>query len=171
MSQVIKTPLNEELANAVWPSFIKNVADKHGSAGSIGNRGEQKAIGMLTKEYNPKVIIDHSEDPLMQLIGIDLTMVMYDGVMTIDVKAGKTALYYDAKNYRWFLSIKDEWFLNSKRNEYIMNVGPKGDRYCLYRKQDMMNLIEAQPQLFKDGRYATELNMNDWPEWIRHNFT
>lgn len=168
---VIKTPLNEELANAVWPSFIQNVVHKHGNAGAIGSRGEVNAINLLQNDFNPKAIIDHSEDPLMQLLGIDLTMVTNDGVVTVDVKAGKTALYYDSKNKRWFLSIKDEWFLPSKRNEYIMNVGPKGDRYCLYKKENMIKLYLDHRNEFKEGRYALELDKDKWPAWIKHNFT
>ena len=171
MTQIMRTPLNEEIANAVWPTFIKNVVDKHGSAGSIGNRGEQNAIELLKNEFNPKAIIDHSEDPIMQLLGIDLTVVMYDGIMTIDVKSGRTALYYDSRNKRWFLSIKEEWFLPSKRNEYIMNVGPKGDRYCLYKKDQMYDYYKMNEGKFTHGRYALELDKRDWPNWIRHNFT
>lgn len=171
MLTVIKTPLNEEIANAVWPSFVQNVVHKHGSAGAIGSRGEVNAIKLLEQDFSPKAIIDHSEDPLMQLLGIDLTVVMYDGIMTVDVKAGRTALYYDSTNKRWFISLKDEWLLPSKRNEYIMLVGPKGDRYCLFSKDKMTEFYKNRPNLFKEGRYAKELDSLDWPVWFRHNFT
>lgn len=167
---LIKTPLNEDIANAVWPSFIQNVSHKHGSAGAIGSRGELNATALLWTDFNPKAIIDHSEDVIMQLLGIDLT-VIGDDVKTIDVKAGKTALYYDANHYRWFISIKEEWFLPSKRNEYIMNVGPKGDRYCLYKKDDMHKLYTSNRDIFTQGRYALELDKSKWPSWIKHNFT
>lgn len=171
MTQVVRVKPNKELIDAVWPTFLESVVHKHGDAGAIGQRGEDNALKLLAKEYEPKALIDHGQDALMQLLGIDITMVTYDGVMTIDVKSGKTALYYDAKNKRWFLSIKSEWLLNSKRNEYIMLVGPKGDRFCLFHRKPMTDLFNTRPDLFRNGKYAFELDADKWPHWIKHNFS
>lgn len=170
MTQVIKSPYNDEIRKAVWYSFKKSNVDKHGKNGAIGERGEQNAIKLLTEIMSPKSIVDHSEDALMQLLGVDLTVVG-DKVRTIDVKSGKTGLYWNRDRSYWYITIKDEFFKPEKVNTHFMHLGPKGDVYVMYSKTDLINWMssdENKKRLIKDD-YGYRIRREDWPDFMHTN--
>lgn len=174
MTVLLKLAPNQEAIEAIWPSFKVNIEEKHGSSGQIGQRGETAAIELLKNHFQPKCIIDHSQDVVGQLLGIDLTVVHPRGVMTVDVKSGSTSLYYDRELRSWYIGMRADWFLPSKRNEYIMHVGPKGDRFCLYKKDKMKDFLRENfdpADLFNGVYDEQKLHKADWPGWIINNFT
>jgi len=149
---VEKAPFVESVRDILWPTFTPLIEDKHGDQGIRGTRGEAFAIDHLEK-LGAEYVIDHSEDVISQFQGIDLTAVYRDRIETIDVKYGKTGLYWDKYNKFWYITAKNDFWNPRKTNSYIMHVGPKGDVYVKYNK---LKLKELMSELHKRGhKYKT----------------
>jgi len=169
MTNVIEVPFNEALRDAIWPSFKVDILDKHGHAGSEGARGESNALKLLIDNFNYKAILDHAKDVWGQLFGIDFTCFnSRDDHITVDAKSGRSSLYYDFDNSYWYITIKPEFFNEEKTNSHIMQVGPKGDKFAIYKKSDMQEFLLKGPRLI-DDKYGKRLMLKDFPDFIQHN--
>jgi hypothetical protein len=169
---VKKIPYDDDVRKVLWPSFKLSIAEKHGNSGAIGQRGEENAIKLIEKHYASsfQVCYDHSEDVVGQYCGIDLTLIGKSGTMTIDVKSGKTGLYWDKDKQYWYITIRDDFFDNPRKtNTAFMHVGPKGDLFVMYNKAKMYDYIKSLDcKLIKD-KYGNRLRMSDWPDFVEHN--
>ena len=171
---VKKLPYDDEVRKVIWPSFKVSIADKHDNNGAIGQRGEEHAIKLLDKHFPDtyKLCYDHSEDVIGQYQGIDLTLFHRNGIMTVDVKSGKTGLYWDRNNQYWYITIRDDFFnSNRKTNNAFMHVGPKGDLFVLYNKAKMFTFFNEHNYLFVEDTYGHRLRMSDWPPFVEHNLS
>lgn len=168
---VKKIPYDDDVRKALWPSFKVSIAEKHGNSGAIGERGEQNAIRLIEKHFPNAytVCYDHSEDVAAQYCGIDLTLFNRHGIMTVDVKSGKTGLYWDKDKQYWYITIREDFFDTRKTNDTFIHVGPKGDLFVMYSKKDMQGLFINEQELFKKDTYGYRLRMSDWPDFIQHN--
>jgi hypothetical protein len=169
MTKVIELPYNEELAKAIWPSFKEKIEKKHGSTGAEGVRFESEALKHLLQDFSFNTILDHSKDVWGQLFGVDLTCFnKREDHITIDVKGGKTSLYYDFDEKYWYITLKHDFFDMDKKNSHIMQVGPKGDKYAIYSRKEMIEFLNRGPRLI-DDRWGKRLMLKDFPDFVQHN--
>jgi hypothetical protein len=171
---VKKIPYDDDVRKAIWPSFKVSIADKHGNSGAIGQRGEENAIKLIQKHFpdSYRVCYDHSEDVIGQYQGIDLTLFHSNGILTVDVKSGKTGLYWDRDKQYWYITIRDDFFNNKRKiNNTFMHVGPKGDLFIMYDKVKMFNHINQPDSNLIQDTYGYRLRMSDWPFFVEHNLT
>lgn len=169
MTKVIDIPYNEEMKNAIWPDFKVDIKDKHGYSGAEGARGEANALNLLIENFNFNTIINHAKDVWGQLVGIDFTCFnSRKNYITVDAKSGRTSLYYDFDDRYWYIVIKPEFFNEEKTNTHIMQIGPKGDKYALYKKSDMLDFLKKKPRLI-DDRFGKRIMLEDFPDFIEHN--
>jgi len=168
---VKKIPYDDDVRKAIWPSFKLSLEEKHGNSGAIGQRGEENAINLIQEHFPNmfQVCYDHSEDVAAQYRGIDLTLFHRQGIMTVDVKSGKTGLYWDRDNKYWYITLREDFFNKRKNNNAIMHVGPKGDLFALYNKSEMEKFFISNEELFIKDEYGYRLSMDDWPDFIQHN--
>jgi hypothetical protein len=167
---VKKIPYDDDIRKAIWPSFKLKIEDKHGKNGAQGLKGEEAAIKLIEQDYPQYTLcLDHSEDVAGQYQGIDLTLFSKSGILTVDVKSGKTGLYWDRDNMYWYITIKDEFFIDRKINEEFFHVGLKGDKYARYLKKDMKNLFNDRRNIFIKDEYGYRLKKENWPDFITHN--
>lgn len=140
---VCKTDHDQSLADAIWPSFVPTLEEKHGAAGGIGRRGEESAAAIIQKYFDGvKVLISH-EDCLHQLMGIDITLINKDGTISlVDVKAGRSGLYYSDGS--WYITLRKDHYNTMKKTEYLMHIGPKGDVYAYYDREQMAGFIRKK---------------------------
>ena len=176
MTVVYKLPFQKTESEAVWPHFFSNVHEKHGFSGSVGSDAETAAIKNLTTKYNPTFTVDCSESPLMQMMGIDLILKMDTHFMTIDVKGGRSGLYYDTRNQEWFITFTDEYFFTMKENRFFMHQSIKGDFFCIYDKHIMYNWLEGKRHLTGllnprslENTTQYKLYRRHWPDFLEHN--
>lgn len=169
---VKKIACDEDVRKAIWPSFKVSIAEKHGNSGAIGQRGEENAIKLVEKHFPGiyQVCYDHSEDVVSQFQGIDLTFFSKNHIITVDVKSGKTGLYWDRNRQYWYITIRTDYFNNiRKSNNTIMHVGPKGDLFVMYDKAKMYNFINNPGSKLIEDTYGYRLRMSDWPDFVEHN--
>jgi hypothetical protein len=168
---VLKVPYNEDVKQILWPAFKVSIEDKHGDSGSQGLRGEQNAIALAKEHLTFPICYDHSEDVVGQLFGIDLTLVGTGSFITVDVKSGRSSLYWNKADKYWFVTVKKSYFDKRKKNTHIMHIGPKGDLFVMYRKDDLLNAIKDDKVVY------TEQDENTWRVHVdsikylsKHNF-
>lgn len=169
---VKKVPYDDDVRKAIWPSFKVSIADKHGNNGVIGQRGEENAIKLLKENYPDtfQVCYDHSEDVIGQYQGIDLTLFHKNGIRTVDVKSGKTGLFWDREKQYWYITVREDFFnVSRKVNDTFMHIGPKGDLFVLYNKREMLDLFINESELFIKDNYGYRLRKEDWPSFMQHN--
>lgn len=162
---VVKIPFDQKKAAEMWPSFVPNIEDKHGSSGHTGNRLEEAAVSLVQTHFpGVEICIDHSTDVVGQFYGIDYTLIKRDRSITVDVKGGRTGVYWDRDNRYWYVTIRDDFFNERKINSHFMHVGPKGDLYAIYSKRKMKEHIEANPHLLIPDTYGSRLKIKDLPQ-------
>lgn len=168
-------PFNIEEA-AIWPSFKPSIIDKHGIAGSIGERGEEHAITHISNEFNSQTVLNCAQSPVLQLLGIDLIADTWSGIITFDIKAGSSSLYWDKDALSWYITISDDFFIERKKNDYIMHTGVKGDLFCYYKTSVMKAWVEENKRhkrLLIPVNYTNtaryKLFKRHWPDFIRSN--
>lgn len=169
--QIIKIVQPEEIRKVLWPAFKINNGTKHGVNGVNGGLGEQAAIGLIEKIYPDyyKIVLDHSDDCIGQLQGIDLTFIGNGKYDTVDVKTGKTGLYWNKERKYWYITIQHDFFDTKKLNSYFMHVGPKKDIFAWYSKDKMKDYMIDYPDYFHRDEYGYILKKNNWPDFLEHN--
>jgi hypothetical protein len=170
--QIIEVIQPEEIRKVLWPAFKLDNGTKHGINGVNGGLGEQAAINLIEAKYPNlyKTVLDHSNDCIGQWQGIDLTFIGNGVFNTVDVKTGKTGLYWNKEKKYWFITIRDEFFNHPRKtNSHFMHVGPKKDIFAMYSKRDMEEYMLDYPDFFHKVEHGYILKKNDWPDFISHN--
>tara|TARA_B100001093_G_scaffold428983_1_gene424013 strand:- start:8662 stop:9186 length:525 start_codon:yes stop_codon:yes gene_type:complete len=168
---IYKVAYDATLVKKLWPTFKQSITDKHGTYGSVGTRGEEAAIKLIYNNVDGvNKIIDHSEDVVQQLIGIDLT-IMGKRTWTVDVKGGRSGLYYNKYQKYWYITIKDNFWDLRKINTHIFHVGPKGDLYVMYNKKMMQNWITENKNMLISDTYGDILKINNLPSFAKTNLS
>lgn len=164
--KIVSNDLDE--SKLFWPAFKPLLEDKHGTSGQIGARGEDNAAKhLLNPDLFPElVIVEKREDAAFQKIGVDfITISKNANVNFIDVKSGSSALYYDTHK-GWFITIHADWFDPTKKTDYFMHVGPKGDVFAIYKISNLLEWLIENPTLVSDAKYGKILYKKNWPDSI-----
>lgn len=177
MSKYYDIPYNIEEVNIVWPTFTPVISDKHGVKGEIGEQGEQHAINHLAQLLKPELIINCGLSPTYQLMGIDLIVKVSNNIITFDVKAGKSSLYWDTNHSEWYITFNDSFFLQRKKCDCFFHTGVKGDLYAFYSFRQMKKWYSERkhltgllnPQKLKSGTTQYKIYKRHWPSFIRSN--
>lgn len=176
MTVVHKLQFDKKESEAIWPHFFPAIEDKHGHTGTVGSVAESAAVEHLTQLFNPKFIIDCGSSPLMQMMGIDLVVKTDEEFKTIDVKGGRSALYWDPRQQEWFITFTDEYFYTFKENKYFFHQSIKGDYYCMYDKSEMDEWLQPKKHLTgllnpRSLGDTTQYKIvkRHWPEFLKHN--
>lgn len=168
--KVIQVPYSKDCADELWPSFKVSLEEKHGERGSQGAHGEANCIKLI-ESYLPeyKICYDHSQDCIGQYFGIDLTLISKNSMDTVDCKSGKTGLYWDTENKYWYITIRKESFNTRKKNTHFIHVGPKGDVFVMYKKNDLINFINNNKSVIIPGEYGIKVQVNHIKEFAKTN--
>ena len=168
---VKNVPYDDDVRKAVWPSFKVSIEEKHGKSGATGARGENNALKLFETDFDFNLCLNHAEDVLGQLQGIDFTCYSKNiGFVTIDVKSGGSSLYWNREKKYWYITIKEDFFDKRKLSTHIMHIGPKGDLYAYYEKDKMVDFLasNAKNVLIKNT-YGYILKLENFPEFVQHN--
>jgi hypothetical protein len=164
---IIVTVKNDpEVSKKIWPSFKETLTEKHGTTGSIGDHGEEKALELIPVAFGDMKFVVHHKDALSQMMGIDFTINTGDGYFFVDVKSGASNLYYDKDVggiKGWYITLRESILTKKNKTDILMHLGPKGDLYAWYPKKYMRQLYESMDSKPK------RLYYEEWPEWIRTN--
>lgn len=153
-----------------WKSFTRTLEEKHGEAGAKGAKGEAYAIELIRQNFPMIVkVIDHSLYWKDQLRGIDLTLESKKRTVTVDVKYGRSSLYYHAKDRRWYITVRHDLWNPRKENSHVMHVGPKGDLFAIYDKEKMHTWMKENQDKLQFVEYGHILNINDLPDFVNTN--
>jgi hypothetical protein len=172
MMNIVKLVQPEEIRATLWPAFKLDNEVKHGQNGLNGGLGEQAAIKLIKEHYPNKFksVIDHANDCIGQLQGVDLTFIGRSDMRTVDVKTGRTGLYWNKERKYWFITIREEFFNNPlKVNSHFMHVGPKKDIFAWYPKAAMEEYFLDCPDFFHKAEHGYVLKKQDWPDFIEHS--
>lgn len=164
---IIVTVKNDpDVSRKIWPTFKETLTEKHGTSGTIGDRGEEKALELIGTAFGDMKFVVHHKDALSQMMGIDFTVSTGKGYYFVDVKSGASNLYYDKSvggKGGWYITLREDVLTKNNKTDILMHIGPKGDLYAWYFKKEMKELYDSV-----DSK-VSRLYYDDWPEWIRTN--
>lgn len=169
---IVKIPYDEQKVAEMWPSFKRSLEEKHGENGATGDRLEGAALQLIEEHMKPAIVIDHSQDVVGQFHGIDYTVYFDNGrTITVDVKGGRSGIYFDSKERYWYITIRDDFFIERKINSHFFHTGPKGDLYVFYNKKEMREWLDKHPYLLIPDKYGSRLDARNLPDRAKTNLS
>lgn len=168
-AKIAFTKHDGDLASIIWPSFKETLEEKHGETGARGNKGEQFALKLIEdkKLFLGTEWAVSCQDCLFQIMGCDIVIRNNEKYYFVDVKHGSSSLYFDKEvggKDGWFFTVRGEVLNKPNKTDIILHLGPKGDVYTWYPKNEMKMLLGRL-----SNRQTVRVYRKDWPDFIRTN--